>query len=177
MSASSESPDNAGAAAFWKEGYGLAWALIGDRGRAEELTQEAFLRLAKVPFERAQSPAAARALVLKTVRHLAIDELRRRSPESLEEALEGGVGAPATRELDPAAAAEASERCALVRQGLESLDPGWRAALYLRDGLGLPYRQIAETLDKSEDVVRTTLHRARARLRDWLRLRLVEGEC
>ncbi|MFQ5654406.1 MAG: RNA polymerase sigma factor, partial [Planctomycetota bacterium] len=67
------------------------------------------------------------------------------------------------------------EEIATVEAALAQLSPLWRAILYLRDGLGLSYREVAEVLDRSEDVVRVTLHRARLRIRAALTGLLIEG--
>jgi RNA polymerase sigma-70 factor (ECF subfamily) len=159
------------AAEHWPAAYGLAWALVGDHGRAEELAQEAYLRVARAANG---SVRADRAQWLAIVRNLAIDSLRRAGHESLDDAPHGSTAA--ARDLDPGEQAEARERRLVVREALATLSPSWRATLYLRDGLGLSYRQIAETLDRSEDVVRVTLHRARARMREWIEPRMPEGE-
>lgn len=158
----------------WREAYGLAWALLGDAHRAEELAQDAFLRLRDRAPEDGAPP---RALLLKTVRHLAIDERRRRSPAGLGEEAEGHLGAgEPVDSADPALRAEVREQRERLHAALAGLDATWRAVLYLRDGLSLSYREVGEALGKSEDVVRVTLHRARRRVRHVLMADEPEGE-
>ena len=80
--------------------------------------------------------------------------------------MDGGASFADASSPDPAAEVQARERRERLREALDTLSPTWRATLYLRDGLSLSYRQIAEVLERSEDVVRVTLHRARLRLRE-----------
>ncbi|MFT5291170.1 MAG: RNA polymerase sigma-70 factor (ECF subfamily) [Planctomycetota bacterium] len=153
------------AAVHWREAYGLAWALVGDHARAEELAQEAFVRLGGMQRE-PDSDRPVRQLLLSIVRNLALDELRRRRTESLDLALQEGAQIVDRGNQDPAQLALGRERTERLQEILAQLKPTWRAMLYLKDGLDHSYRQIAETLGKSEDVVRVTLHRARARVRE-----------
>lgn len=49
---------------------------------------------------------------------------------------------------------------------LERLDPLERAAFLLHDALGVPFAEVAHTLDRSEEAVRKLASRARTRVRD-----------
>ena len=71
---------------------------------------------------------------------------------------------------DPAEALLQDEAQARLRVALQRLSPTWRSMLYMRDGLGYSYKQIAAALEKSEQVVGVTLHRARLRVRELLEL-------
>ena len=160
----------------WPAAYGLAVVLVGDHGRAEELCQDTFVRLMTTESEiDASRPLAG--LVLTTTRNLCLNELRRRKPGSLDALRE--AGAPEPREPgpvgDPTAGLEGAERKTAVRAALAKLSPTWREMVYLREALDLPYREIATVADTTEDVVRTTLSRARARLRELLAAHAPEG--
>lgn len=153
--------------AFWPDAFGLAMMLVHERGRAEELCQDAFLRLAasKRPIDRTRS---LRPLVLTTVRNLCLNDLRRRPHESLDASLASGFD-PAERKLaSPHENLAQSERRSAVQAALAKLRPAWREMVFLCDGLGCSYHEIASTVGCSEDVVRTTLSRARAKLRELL---------
>ena len=157
------------ALAHWGEVFGLALHLTGNRTQAEDLCQETYLRVARV-----STPAdggSLRPLLFTVLRNLFRSELRRKRPGPLEGAPEELVeSAP-----DPAARAATRDDVAALRDALQEMAPEWRAMLYLRDGLGLSYREIAIVLDKTDGVVRTTLHRARLRARDAMKRR-TEGE-
>jgi len=155
--------------AFWEDAFGLAVVLVGDRGRAEELASEAFLRLvrSKRPLDTTRS---LRPLVLTAVRNLCLNDLRKKRPESLDAAHEHGLEpARATSADCPASALERAEAKDAVQAALHQLSPRWREIVYLRDGLGFSYVEIATVAGTTDDVVRTTLSRARARLRELLR--------
>lgn len=147
----------------WKEVFGLAFQLTGDRDRAEDLCQETYLKLARVPGPLDET-RPLRPLLFTVLRNLVRNQARRPRPSSLTEetAVAGDVPERAQR----------SEEVGVLRSVLEELEPSWRATLYLRDGLGLSYREIGEALGKSEDTVRTTLHRARVRLAERVRREL-----
>ena len=147
------------AVVHWREVYGLAFVIIGDRGLAEELSQEAYLRVTKAaPNLDLERPL--RNLLMTTVRNLALNERRRRRPDALdaERVVDEDASEPIDRLVE-------RERSAALNDALAALRPAWREAVFLKDGLGLRYREIAEVLETSEDVIRTTLHRARQRLR------------
>ncbi|MDF1799055.1 MAG: sigma-70 family RNA polymerase sigma factor [Planctomycetota bacterium] len=168
----------------WPAAYGLAVVLLGDHGRAEELCQDTFLRLMTTSSDiDASRPLGG--LVLTTLRNLCINELRRTRAMSLDAWSEASgtvaperdpQGAPLGHGPgDPITQLDRGERRAAVRSALERLSPAWREMVYLRDGLDLPYREIAAIADTTEDVVRTTLSRARARLRELLADHAPEG--
>jgi RNA polymerase sigma-70 factor (ECF subfamily) len=153
--------------AFWEDAFGLALVLVRDRGRAEELAGEAFLRLvrSKRPLDASRS---LRPLVLTTVRNLCLNDLRKKRPESLDAAREAGHEPHEELAAGPVASLASAERREAVQAALAKLTPRWREMVYLCDGLGASYREIAAVTDTTEDVVRTTLSRARARLRELL---------
>ncbi|MEZ6197564.1 MAG: sigma-70 family RNA polymerase sigma factor [Planctomycetota bacterium] len=150
----------------WPEAFGLALQLTGRRAEAEDVAQEAFLRLSRHAGE-VDGSRPLRGLVLRIVRNLVIDRARRGRAGSLDEA-----GPADGRATDPFEAAARSEERSVLRAALEGLSPRWRSVLYLRDGLDLSYREIGEVVGITEDVVRVTLHRARRRLRDHMSERL-----
>ena len=150
----------------WPKLFGFAYALTKDRGRAEDHCQEAIVRLSSSdrPVDRSRPLLP---LLFRVVRNLVIDEARRPETESIDGIDEHGEPyriEPAD-EQDPIREVLRSEQIRGVRSALDRLPASWRAVLYLRDGLDLPYREIAEVEGTTEDVVRVTLHRARQRIR------------
>lgn len=153
------------AVALWPKVYGFARQFERERGKAEDLAQEAYFRLAR-SAERVDLGRPLLPLLRAIVRHVAADGARRRVPYELEadslELPDEGAGAPP-------AAAELQEEIARVQEALARMSATWRAALYLADGLDFSYAEIAEALGLSEDAVRTVLHRARLRVRVLLK--------
>jgi RNA polymerase sigma-70 factor, ECF subfamily len=153
---------------LWPRVFGFARSLTGDGSRAEDLCQETYLRFfgMKRPVDRSRSILP---LLLTIVRNLVRDEARRPQPESLEIAAMGGKSPAAPADRNPAGSAARREERDNLRDALSRLSPLWRSVLYLRDGLGFSYREIAGVVERTEDTVRVTLHRARQRMRELLK--------
>lgn len=161
-----EETPGAAVVALWPRVYGYALALVGEPARAEDLCQEACLRLLLKGGARQPSRSLVPYL-FAIVRNLHHTEHRRRRPTSMESGfqkdMEGGD--------DPVEAAAQKEAAERLWERLGSLPALWREVLYLREGVGLSYREIGDVTGKGEDVIRTTLYRARRRAR-----RIAAGE-
>ncbi len=147
----------------------LCARMIGDSHRAEDLAQEAFVRL----FARRKEyePVARFSTFIRRIAlNLFYDELRRRKrrPEcSLDDALEetGGVGDRlAASDPPPDAVLAARERADRVREALLCLPEPYRAVVVLRHYEGLKFREIAEVLEIPEGTVKSRMAEALDRL-------------
>jgi RNA polymerase sigma-70 factor (TIGR02957 family) len=142
--------------------FAVAYRMLGSVSEAEDMVQEAFLRLhrAQQEGERLESP---RAYLSTVVTRLCIDQLRsararreRYVGEWLPEPLVAGDDA------DPARQAEVADSLSLAFLVLlESLSPEQRAAFLLREVFDYPYDEIARIVGKSEDNARQLVARAR----------------
>jgi RNA polymerase sigma-70 factor (ECF subfamily) len=140
--------------------FGIAYRMVGTVGDAEDIVQEAFLRLHRETVE-VRSPEAF--LTTVTTR-LAIDHLR-----SARVRRETYVGPwlpepliAASEEEDPAVHAEMADTLSLAFLVLlERLTPQERAAFLLREVFGQPYGEIAQVLDRSEESCRQLVARAK----------------
>jgi RNA polymerase sigma factor (sigma-70 family) len=158
-------------------GFAVAYRMLGSVSEAEDIVQEAFLRLhhALAGGERIESPSAYLSTV---VTRLCIDHLRsaraRRETyvEALPEPLVGEAGAavplvPASGPAgaaggDPASHAEMADSLSLAFLVLlETLSPEQRAAFLLREVFDYPYDQIAAIVATSEQNARQLVVRAR----------------
>ena len=126
----------------------------GDAARAEELAQEALVRLWQRwrRVRRLEHPAA---WLHRVAINLAIDDHRRRGAER--RALD--------RLAPPTVAASAPEPRDDVRLALLRLPERQRAAVVLRYLLDLPVSEVAAALDLSEGATRALTHRAVEALR------------
>lgn len=151
----------------------LAWRLVGRREDAEEIAQEAFVRLfhALTTF-RGESTVAT--WLYRTVSRLAIDHLRREKLKKKLFFFAGERGAEQSAALesfpDPAASSPleqllARETAGRMNQVLNRLPPRQKAVFVLRHLEELTLREIAEALDLEEGTVKTHLHRAVERFR------------
>ena len=140
----------------------LAYRMLGERGLAEDVVQEAWLRWQTVEPDALDQPAAW----LRTVTtRLAIDALRR--ARSRREAYIG-PWLPEPVLEDPAG--DFTARLETVQQAelalvwvMEFLTPDERAAFILHDTFEETYAAIASVLDKTEAACRKLVSRARAK--------------
>jgi RNA polymerase sigma-70 factor (TIGR02957 family) len=142
--------------------FAIAYRMLGSVSEAEDVVQEAFLRLHRTlrEGERLESP---RAYLSTMVTRLCIDQLRsararreRYVGEWLPEPVVEGADA------DPARHAEVADSLSLAFLVLlESLSPEQRAAFLLREVFDYPYDEIARIVGKSEDNARQLVTRAR----------------
>ena len=142
--------------------FALAYRMLGSVSEAEDVVQEAMLRLHRVleSGEEIDSPAAYLSTI--TTR-LAIDELRsarmRRERYVGEWLPEPLVTAD---ENEPARHAEMADSLSLAFLTLlEDLTPEQRAVFLLREVFDYPYGEIAEIVGKSEPAARQLAVRAR----------------
>jgi RNA polymerase sigma-70 factor (ECF subfamily) len=143
--------------------FGLAYRMLGVRGDAEDIVQEAYVRWHEADRSAVQNPEA---WLVATTTRLAIDRLRRLKTEReaytgpwLPEPLLSDTPPP-DRALDLA-----SDLSVAFLVLLERLGPEERAAFLLHDVFDCGYDDIARILDKSEAACRQTVSRARDRVR------------
>jgi RNA polymerase sigma-70 factor, ECF subfamily len=151
--------------------YTQALRLVGDRQDAEDVAQEAYLRVFRgLPGFRGDAQFETwlhRIVVNSAMSHLRrrrrFGELQFEEPE--EPAREvAGPDRPADQALD---------RQELAR-ALETLPLGLRVVVVLKDVYGLSHQEIGEHLGVSDGAVKVRLHRARRRLQ--ARLSEADGE-
>ena len=142
--------------------FGIAYRMTGSVSTAEDLVQEALLRLHRA-VEAGERIASPRAYVSTVVTRLAIDEMR--SARARREHYVGDwLPEPLVTdgEDDPARQAEMADSLSMAFLTLlESLSPEQRAVFLLREVLDYPYDRIAEIVGKSEAAVRQLATRAR----------------
>ena len=141
---------------------GLALRRLGDRGRAEDATQDAFVAIWR--SAKTYDPARGRgAAWLYAVARNAITDGQRRTPEPVAE-LEEGPG----REPDPADEAARSWTAWRVHRALEELPDHERPIIELAYWHGLSQSEIAAQLAIPLGTVKTRTRRALSRLADAL---------
>ena len=147
--------------------FSIAYRMTSSVGDAEDIVQEAFLRLTRVLREGTTitSPKAylATATTRLAISHLRSARVRRESyvgawlPEPLVTSELGPAAAP-----DPAERAEMSDSLSMAFLVLlESLSPTERAVFLLHEVFGYDYREIADITGKSEANCRQIFARAR----------------
>ena len=168
----------AGEAEAWREivdGFGprihaIAMHFSRDHERAQDLTQEIFLRLFQnLGSFRGDVPLLAWTLRLS--RNLCIDDYRRRRLERTFRFLPLETVDTLRDRSDPATLAQHRELLAQVEAALGELDPETALILTLRDLEGLSYRELEALLDLPSGTVKSRIHRGRLELRRRLELR------
>jgi RNA polymerase sigma-70 factor (ECF subfamily) len=156
--------------------FTLALRMVGDRGEAEDMAQEVFLKAYR-GLPRFKGTARFSTWLYAIASHHCLNHLRarRRRPEACAGRVEGFGGeellaADLLPDGAPRADAllERADLARIVQTGLTSLTEDHRLILILRDIQGLSYEEIAETLEVEVGTVRSRLHRARAELRERL---------
>ena len=147
----------------------LAFGFVRDRGLAEDIAQDAFLRA----YRKAASfggEGSVKNWLFRIAINRAQDELRRRkrkgevSWEELDSPDEVG-GTAASSIEDQAAASEFQQHLA---QALTRLRKEYRTPLVLREVEGMTYQEIADFLHWPLGTVQTRVHRGRLELRSLL---------
>ncbi|HEU5159212.1 MAG TPA: RNA polymerase sigma-70 factor [Streptosporangiaceae bacterium] len=145
--------------------FAIAYRMLGSVGEAEDVVQEAFLRLHKT-LRRDESIASPRAYVATLVTRLAIDQLR--SARARRERYVGEwLPEPLVTDPSPAELTETADSLSLAFLVLlESLSPRQRAAFLLREVFEYPYARIAEIIGTDVDGARHLVARARGHIRE-----------
>jgi RNA polymerase sigma-70 factor (ECF subfamily) len=145
--------------------FAIAYQMLGSVGEAEDVVQEAFLRLHKTLL-RDEEITSPRAYVATLVTRLAIDQLH--SARVRRERYVGEwLPEPVVTDPTPAEHVETVDSLSLAFLVLlESLSPQQRAAFLLREVFDYPYQEVAEIIGTDVDSARHLVSRARANLRE-----------
>jgi RNA polymerase sigma-70 factor (ECF subfamily) len=138
---------------------GLARRILGNAAEAEDVAQEAFMRV-WTHAPRWQPLARFRTWLTRVVINLCLDRKRRAPWVELETAGEIVDPAPGAGEK-----AEDDERERMLAAAIEKLPIRQRSAIVLTYGDGMSNAQVAEILDTSVSAVETLLVRAKQNLR------------
>ncbi len=143
--------------------YSVAYRLSGNDADAQDLVQEALIRVHRglVSYQ----PGSMEGWLARIVTNVFLDETRRRKrrptdalPDDADRAL---PSSPAADELAEGFSEE-------IQRALLSLPDEFRVAVVLSDVADLSYDEIAEAAGVPVGTVRSRLHRGRRMLRDKL---------
>jgi RNA polymerase sigma-70 factor (ECF subfamily) len=139
--------------------------LVGDEAVAEDAFQQTWLKVTERigAYDRSRPFAP---WLFTVARNLALDHLRRRQPESLEDVAE--PKAPDGPDVDPLARATARQRGARLADAVGAMAPLDREVLCLRFEEDLDLNQLAATLGVPVPTAKARLYRALSRLRGRL---------
>ncbi|TVQ53735.1 MAG: RNA polymerase sigma factor [Rhodobacteraceae bacterium] len=137
----------------------LARRMLADEAEAEDVTQEAMMRLWKIAPDWRTGEAKVSTWLHRVAANLCLDRLRRRPTLPLDAAPEAPDPTPGAFET----LAEA-DRAAALSAALDALPDRQRAAIALRHFEGLANPAIAEALGVSVEAVESLLARGRRAL-------------
>lgn len=163
--------------------YGICFGMVRSRDLADDLTQDAFLKIIK-GLHTFDGRSKFSTWVYRVVTNVCLSKIRsekiRRhaSLEAISTASDGnGESSSAAdrfeqaREQNPSAGVVHREEASGVLAALATLEPEQRAVLILCDCRGLPYEKIAEVLGVAVGTVKSRLFRARVSLRSAMEAR------
>ena len=142
-----------------RRGFGVAYRMLGSVSEAEDVAQEALIRLTQAD----EPPDEPAAWITTVATRLSIDVLR--SARKRREAYVGPwLPEPLIEDRDPGPASQVELADSLSQAFLvllERLSPVERAAFILREVFDYDYARIAEIVDRSEENCRQIVTRAR----------------
>lgn len=142
----------------------LAFQMLGDVGGAEDVAQEAFLRLARTDVAQIDD---LRAWLTVVAGRLCLDQMRSARARHEQPDGSGALDVATSGDLEPADRATLDDevRTALL-EVLRRLSPGERVAFVLHDVFQVPFEEIAETVGRPVGTCRQLARRARAKFSD-----------
>jgi len=140
----------------------LAYRFLGDRAHAEDIAQEAFLRVLE-SAGRWRPTARFQTYLYQIIARLCRDFVQKKSPETSDR-----LGDTADVQPLPDAVLAADDRRRIVREAIAALPPNQRTAVILRYYQNHGYEEIAAVLGTTAKGAERLLARARAALRGSL---------
>jgi RNA polymerase sigma-70 factor (ECF subfamily) len=167
--------------------YGICYRFTGSPSDAEDLTQEAFLKMFKNLDSFDPSKGGFTTWLTTLTRNLLVDNYRRtrleRASDSLDEQLgndpEGGSGETKASRLEDGGRSQEQhvaglELRAQIQEALKQVSPELREAVILRDLEDMDYKEIAEVLGVPQGTVKSRISRGRSELARLLKR--IEGQ-
>ena len=138
--------------------WSAAYRFLGDAAEAEDVAQEAFLKILDASG-RYRPKGAFRTYLYRVVTRLCLDRVRKKQPFYAE-----NLSVARDHSPSPLEAMAQRERDEAIRSALDELPPKQRMAIVLRHYGGLRVREIASAMGTSGKAVERLLARARASL-------------
>lgn len=151
--------------------FSLAWRMLGDEARAEEVLQETFIRVWRAAITFDPTRGRVETWVVTIARNLALTTLRKRRTASIENHLDEATAIPDERD-DPERAASTNDTRRIVREAVAQLPANQREVVLLAYFDGLTHAEIADRTGEPLGTVKSRLRLALGRLQSTLRATL-----
>ena len=157
--------------------FSLVYRMVRDREVAEDLAQDAFIRVLN-HLDKYRSEFKLSSWLFKIANNVAIDHLRKRQLDTI--SMHGSPHAATASDIEATSIdiasgdenaldeMEAKELGSAIERAISQLRPEYRSCIMLRHVEGRSYEDIATTLDLPLGTVKTYIHRARHELREAL---------
>jgi RNA polymerase sigma-70 factor, ECF subfamily len=157
--------------------FSLIFRMVRDRETAEDLAQEAFIKVLN-HIDRYRPEFKLSSWLFKIANNVAIDYLRKRQLPTV--SIDGSPMAASAAEVEATSfdvtargesaleEMESRELGSAIEKAIARLRPEYRSCIMLRHVEGRSYEEIAATLDLPLGTVKTYIHRARHELREAL---------
>jgi RNA polymerase sigma-70 factor (ECF subfamily) len=141
--------------------FRLADRLLGDSEEAQDIVQEAFIKLWN-RREKLDEYRSVEALAVVTTRNLCLDKLKaKKYPTERLENLKTDFQEPETDTRK-----DLTELADKIKEIIRTLPEQMKTIIHLRDIEGYDFEEIAEVLGMNENAIRVSLSRARKKVRD-----------
>jgi len=157
--------------------FSLIFRMVRDREIAEDLAQEAFVKVFRA-LDQYDPAHRFSSWLFKVAHNVTVDHLRRRQLDTV--SIDGSPhddpsGSGSDTRISLASTLESPEEFAenrelgdRIEQAIGRLRPDYRAAILLRHVEGHSYEEVAEIMEVPLGTVKTYIHRARGELRTIL---------
>jgi len=157
--------------------FSLIYRLVRDRERAEDLSQETFIKVLNA-IDRYDPSFKFSSWIFKIAHNTALDDLRRKHPETLSihgsphastaDELEATTLTPVSDDESPEDFTSSREIGGHIEEAIGTLRAEYRTAILLCHVEGRPYEEVAQIMDVPLGTVKTYIHRARNELKKQL---------
>lgn len=147
--------------------FRLAWSIVRDSAEAEDIVQDVFLKL-WLKMTSGDNIKNLEAYCFRATKNLALDRVESlsiRKTENIAPELESGIF---TDHVTPFFKLVETERNTLIYRCIDQLSKNQKMVFQLREIEGMSYKEIANALNISEDLVKVSLFRARNKLKELL---------
>lgn len=158
--------------------YNLAYRFLGEKGEAEDLAQEVFLKVYK-SLKSFKGKSTLKTWIYRITSNMALNRIKflQRRHRHGQVNLEGDgredrlapIDTLSDSQPDPLKRVHASDISERLQAALDELSPEQRAVVILRDIEGFTYDHIAETLDLNLGTVKSRLARGRMNIQELMR--------
>jgi RNA polymerase sigma-70 factor, ECF subfamily len=142
--------------------YTQALRLVGDRKDAEDVAQDAYLRMFRA-LKGFRGDAQFETWLYRIVANAAMSHLRRR--RRFGDVLAEPEDAPLPEIASPARTDDQAVDRRMLQDALDALPVSLRSVVVLKDVYGLSCQEIGDQIGVSEGAVKVRLHRARQKLK------------